>query len=79
MLSEDKFYEKAGAFALYPTVDDKYFTLDELKENLKDTQTDKNGKLVLLYAGNKDAQHAYIESAKEKGKCYCWILRSSRI
>ncbi len=67
MLSEDKFYEKAGAFALYPTVDDKYFTLDELKENLKDTQTDKNGKLVLLYAGNKDAQHAYIESAKEKG------------
>lgn len=66
MLSEDKFYEKAGAFALYPTVDDKYFTLDELKENLKDTQTDKNGKLVLLYAGNKDAQHAYIESAKEK-------------
>lgn len=67
MLSEDKFYEKAGAFTLYPTVDDKYFTLDELKENLKDTQTDKNGKLVLLYAGNKDAQHAYIESAKEKG------------
>ena len=67
MLSEDKFYEKAGAFTLYPTVDDKYFTLDELKENLKDSQTDKNGKLVLLYAGNKDAQHAYIESAKEKG------------
>jgi molecular chaperone HtpG len=67
MLSEDKFYEKADAFTLYPTVDDKYFTLDELKENLKDSQTDKNGKLVLLYAGNKDAQHSYIESAKEKG------------
>lgn len=67
MLSEDKFYEKAGAFTLYPTVDDKYFTLDELKEKLKDSQTDKNGKLVLLYAGNKDAQHSYIESAKEKG------------
>ncbi len=67
MLSEDKFYEKAGGFTLYPTVDDKYFTLDELKENLKDSQTDKNGKLVLLYAGNKDAQHSYIESAKEKG------------
>lgn len=67
MLSEDKFYEKAGAFVLYPTVDGKYFTLDELKENLKANQTDKNGKLVILYAGNKDAQHAYIESAKEKG------------
>ena len=67
MLSEDKFYEKSSAFVLYPTVDGKYFTLDELKENLKANQTDNNGKLVLLYAGNKDAQHAYIESAKEKG------------
>jgi molecular chaperone HtpG len=67
MLSEDKFYEKAGAFVLYPTVDGKYFTLEELKENLKANQTDKDGKLVVLYAGNKDAQHAYIEIAKEKG------------
>ena len=67
MLSEPKFYEKAGDFVLYPTTDDKYFTLSELKENLKDNQTDKNGKLVVLYAGNKDAQHSYIESAKEKG------------
>ena len=38
MLSEDKFYEKAGAFVLYPTVDDKYFTLEELKEKLKDNK-----------------------------------------
>jgi molecular chaperone HtpG len=67
MLSEPKFYEKAGAFTLYPSVDDKYFTLDELKENLKEKQTDKDGKLIVLYAGNKEAQHAYIEIAKEKG------------
>jgi molecular chaperone HtpG len=67
MLSEDKFYEKAGAFVLYPTVDDSYFTLEELKEKLKENQTDKDGKLVVLYAGNKDAQHSYIETAKEKG------------
>ncbi|WP_291097462.1 MULTISPECIES: molecular chaperone HtpG [unclassified Flavobacterium] len=67
MLSEDKFYEKAGAFVLYPTVDDKFFTLDELKENLKEKQTDKDGKLVVLYAGNKEAQHSYIEIAKDKG------------
>ena len=67
MLSEDKFYEKAGAFVLYPTVDDKYFTLDELKEQLKEKQTDKDNKLVLLYANNKEAQHSYIEIAKEKG------------
>lgn len=67
MLSEDKFYEKAGAFVLYPTVDDTYFTLEELKEKLKENQTDKDGKLIILYAGNKDAQHSYIEAAKEKG------------
>lgn len=67
MLSEDKFYEKAGAFVLYPTVDNKYFTLDELKENLKEKQTNKDGKLVILYAGNNEAQHSYIETAQEKG------------
>ncbi|MCM0668588.1 molecular chaperone HtpG [Flavobacterium tyrosinilyticum] len=67
MLSEEKFYEKAGAFVLYPTVDDTYFTLEELKEKLKENQTDKDDKLVVLYAGNKDAQHSYIEAAKDKG------------
>ncbi|MDN3672052.1 molecular chaperone HtpG [Flavobacterium branchiarum] len=67
MLSEDKFYEKAGSFFLYPTVDNTYFTLEELKEKIKENQTDKDGKLVVLYAGNKDAQHSYIETAKEKG------------
>lgn len=67
MLSEPKFYEKAGAFVLYPTVDDKYFTLDELKEKLAATQTDKHDKLVLLYASDKDAQHSYIAAAKDKG------------
>jgi len=67
MLSEPKFYEKAGDFVLYPTVEDKYFTLAELKENLAANQTDKNGKLVVLYASNKESQHSYIDIAKEKG------------
>jgi molecular chaperone HtpG len=67
MLSEPKFYEKAGDFVLYPTTDGKYYTLAELKEALAATQTDKNGKLVVLYASNKDAQHSYIDIAKEKG------------
>ncbi len=67
MLSEPKFYEKAGAFVLYPTVDGNYYTIDELKENLKENQTDKNGKLVVLYASNKDTQHGYITAAKDKG------------
>ncbi|WP_395053286.1 molecular chaperone HtpG [Flavobacterium sp.] len=67
MLSEPKFYEKAGSFILYPTVDNKYYILNELKEAIKDNQTDKNGKLVVLYASNKDAQHSYIAAAKDKG------------
>jgi molecular chaperone HtpG len=67
MLSEPKFYEKSGDFILYPTVDDNYYTLAELKEAITTNQTDKNGKLVVLYASNKDAQHGYIEIAEEKG------------
>lgn len=67
MLSEPKFYEKAGTFVLYPTVDENYFTLEELKEKLAATQTDKDGKLVVLYASNKDEQHSYIAEAKDKG------------
>ena len=67
MLSEPKFYEKSADFVLYPSVDDKYYTLAELKEAITVNQTDKNGKLVVLYTSNKDAQHGYIEIAKEKG------------
>ncbi|MGL2966378.1 molecular chaperone HtpG [Flavobacterium sp. XGLA_31] len=77
MLSEPKFYEKAGDFVLYPSVDDKYYTLAELKEAITANQTDKNGKLVVLYASNKDAQHGYIEIAKDKG--YEVILLDSPI
>ncbi len=67
MLSEDKFFEKSENFALYPTVDDTYFTWGELEAKIKDSQTDKDDKLVVLYASDKEAQHAYIQSAKEKG------------
>ncbi|SKB56239.1 molecular chaperone HtpG [Maribacter arcticus] len=67
MLSEDKFFEKADKFALYPTVDDSYFTFEELQEKIKATQTDKDGKTVILYASDKEAQHSYIETAKAKG------------
>jgi molecular chaperone HtpG len=67
MLTEPKFYEKAGDFVLYPTVNEAYYTLAELKETLKDTHTDKNGKLVVLYTSNKEQQHSYIDIAQEKG------------
>ncbi len=67
MLSEEKFFEKSDAFALYPTVDGNYFTYDELYNKIKADQTDKDDKLVILYASNKDEQHSYIEAAKAKG------------
>ena len=67
MLTEEKFFEKAQGFYLYPTVDDKFFTFEELKATCSAAQTDKDGKLVVLYASDKDAQHSYIEQAKAKG------------
>src|SRR6056300_1014533 len=67
MLSEDKFFEKAENFALYPTTEGEYFTFEELKEAVKNTQTDKDDKLILLYASDAEAQHSYIEQAKNKG------------
>ena len=67
MLSEDKFFEKADAFALYPTVDGKFYTYEELFNKIKANQTDKDDKLVILYASNEDAQHSYIQAAKDKG------------
>ena len=67
MLSEDKFYDKADGFALYPNIDNKFFTFSELKEKIKDSQTDKDEKLIILYCSNIDEQHSYIEAAKEKG------------
>ncbi len=67
MLSEEKFYEKAQKFALYPTVEDKFYTFEELIEKIKPLQTDKDGQRVILYANNKEAQHSYITEAKAKG------------
>ncbi|WP_115461595.1 molecular chaperone HtpG [Winogradskyella aurantiaca] len=77
MLSEEKFFEKAEAFALYPTVDGEFFTYDELYNKIKANQTDKDDKLVILYASNKDEQHSYIEAAKAKG--YTVLLLDSPI
>ena len=67
MLTEEKFFEKAESFFLYPSVDGEFFTYDELKEKCAAVQTDKDGKLIFLYASDKDAQHSYIEGAKAKG------------
>ncbi len=67
MLTEDKFYDKAEEFNLFPTVDEKYLTYSELEKKIKKNQTDKEGNLIILYAQNKDEQHSYINNSKDKG------------
>ncbi|MEE2770869.1 MAG: molecular chaperone HtpG [Bacteroidota bacterium] len=67
MLTEDKFFDKAEKFALFPSTDKKYYTFEELETAIKENHTDKDGKLVILYASNEDEQHSYIQAAKDKG------------
>ncbi|MFW6248552.1 MAG: molecular chaperone HtpG, partial [Bacteroidota bacterium] len=67
MLTEEKFYEKAEKFALFKNTEGKYFTYDEYQKLIKENQTDKNKKLVYLYATDKDQQYTFIEAAKAKG------------
>lgn len=67
MLTEEKFYEKATKYCLLKNIDGKYFTFDEYKELITANQTDKDGKLIYLYASNKDEQYAYISRAQQKG------------
>jgi len=67
MLTDDKFYEKAEKFSLLKSAEGNYFTLEELKEKIKDTQKDKKGETVVLYANNQDEHHAAIAAAKERG------------
>ena len=67
MLSQEDFYDRAKEFSLMKDTEGKYFTFDEYRTLIKDTQTDKDGQLVYLYATNIEEQYAYIESAKAKG------------
>jgi len=67
MLSDEKFFERAQKFALYKNTDGKYYTQNELIEKIKPLQTDKDDKLVVLYASDVDTQYTYIQSAKDKG------------
>lgn len=67
MISNDKFFDKAKKFALYPNIEGEYFTFDTINEKIKDNQKDKSGKIKYLYASDKDSQYSYIQSAKEKG------------
>lgn len=67
MLSDEKFFERAEKFTLLKNTEDKYFTFGDYKEKVQILQKDKDGKLVYLYATNKEEQYSYIAKAKEKG------------
>jgi len=67
MLSDEKFYERSIGYALFQTTDGAYYTLDELKNKIKDNQTDKDGNLVILYTSDTEEQHSYIQQVKEYG------------
>jgi len=67
MLSDEKFYSRAEKFALLKNTEGKYFTLEEYKEQVKDSQIDKDKKIVYLYANNVDEQYNFIQSAKDRG------------
>ena len=67
MLTQEDFYERAKDFSLMKDVDGKYFTFEEYKTLIKDSQTDKDGNLIYLYANNKEDQYTYIEAARNKG------------
>ncbi|MBQ3633252.1 MAG: molecular chaperone HtpG [Paludibacteraceae bacterium] len=67
MLTDEKFYEKAVTFALLKNLNGEYFTLDEYKQKVNETQIDKDGNLVLLYTNDPEAHYTYIDRAKAKG------------
>ncbi len=67
MLSDEKFCERALKFALFKNTDGKFFSQEDYRKAIADTQTDKDGKVVYLYATDTDAQYSFIEAAKNKG------------
>ena len=67
IISDEKFYEKAKDFVLLKNVDAQYFTLDEYKEKVSATQTDKDKQLVYVYTTDSAKQDSYIQAAKTKG------------
>ena len=67
MLSDEKFCDRAMKFALLKNTEDKYFSIEDYKKAIEGEQTDKDKKLVFLYATDKEAQYSFIEAAKSKG------------
>ncbi len=67
LLSDEKFYEKAIKFALVQNLDGQFFPIEEYVEKVKSEQTDKNGRVVLLYTPYPDQHHAQVQACRNKG------------
>ncbi|PWH81878.1 molecular chaperone HtpG [Brumimicrobium oceani] len=67
MLSDDKFADRAKAFHLMESTDGKFYTPEEFKEEVKATQTDKDGKTVFLYTNDKEEQYSFVKAANDRG------------
>ncbi len=67
MLSDEKFCERAMNFALFKNTDGKFFSFEDYRKAIETEQTDKDKKVVYLYATNLDDQYVQIEAAKNLG------------
>ena len=67
MLTDEKFCERAMEFALFKNTDGKYFSFDDYRKAIEPVQTDKDKKVVYLYASDIDEQYAWIEAARNMG------------
>ncbi len=67
MLSDEKFCERAMKFCLLKNTDNKYFSIEDYRKAIEGGQTDKDKKVVFLYATDVESQYTFIESAKSKG------------
>lgn len=67
MISDEKFYERMNKVCQLKNVQGEYFTFEDYKKKIETAQTDKDKKLVYLYAQNVENQYPYIQAAKDKG------------
>ena len=67
MLSDEKFYDRAMKFCLLKNTEGKYFSIEDYKKSVEEGQTDKDKKVVCLYATDIEGQYTFIEAAKAKG------------
>jgi len=67
MLTEQKFFDKAKDFSLYKNTDNKYYTFNEFSEKVKNSQKNKDGKIVILYTNDTKEQHSFVKTATDKG------------